>query len=144
MIIHRLTIIAIFTLFGIGSFGTSHAGSNKNDYDLQERCGKQAEESFRREWGEGVVNMKSGMMTADYSNHYNKKMNKCFVLLSVSTMHQNNASKSIMLYDINESRTYGQFFQSKYDLPPNMCHVLDKNCSSEDEWKSLVRSYMEE
>ena len=143
MLQHRLVIVAVLTLLGLASRGTSYADSSKDDYELQERCGKRAEESFRREWGNGIKSVEGEKMSADYSNHYNKKLNKCFVLLSVSGMSKKYYN-SIMLYDVNESRTYGSFFKLEYDRPPNQCQVLGKKCKSEDEWNSFVRPYMEE
>ena len=151
MLQYPLAIVTFLTLFGLTSIGAGYAASNRDDYDLQERCGKRAEESFRRDWGEGIKNTDSGPMIADYRNHYNRKLNKCFVLLSVLTGQNKNkkeknggVSRSIMLYDINESRMYGNFLQFEFGRPPIQCHVFDKKCQSEDEWNSLVSPYMEE
>jgi hypothetical protein len=48
--------------------------------NLQERCGKLAAEVFAKEWGTGVSNSEDGQTIADYRNHYNFRLKKCFYL----------------------------------------------------------------
>jgi len=55
----------------------SYAASTKEEYELQERCGKRAEEIFRIEYRNGN---KAGKMS-NYTNHYNRKLNRCFVIV---------------------------------------------------------------
>src|SRR5262245_32857109 len=55
------------------------AQSNKELYELQERCGKRAEEFFRREYGTGSPKTEYGItMSFNYENHYSARLNKCF------------------------------------------------------------------
>jgi hypothetical protein len=66
------------------SAGSRSALSQKDLYELQERCGRRAEEVFRRGWGDGVNVKVNGMtMMASYENHYNIKMNKCLACTTV-------------------------------------------------------------
>src|SRR5450759_2885071 len=79
----RVLLIATFVLVWFGLAVNSHAGTAKEDYELQERCGKRADELFKREYGNtGITNTKDGQAIAGYKNHYNSKLNKCFVLLT--------------------------------------------------------------
>jgi len=126
----------------------SYAASTKEEYELQERCGKRAEEIFRIEYGNGN---KAGKMS-NYTNHYNRKLNRCFVIvIEIQTSIPDD--KEIMekvgfwtdktLCDINENKVYGHFL--KFSNGGLMdCKVLGKHCSSENEWDALVKPYMEE
>ena len=49
-------------------------------YNLQDRCGKVAAEVFAKEWGTGFSNTANGQAIAQYRNHYNFRLNKCFYL----------------------------------------------------------------
>lgn len=126
----------------------SHAASPKEEYDLQERCGKRAEEYFKREYGNGISNTKDGQSMTVYTNHYNKKLNKCFILLTTTnvTYKDKKVSSSTFrsLYDINENKEYGIFFKRDNDNFVFECKVSDKVCNSEDEWEALIKPYMEE
>lgn len=72
-----------------------------------------------------------------HQNHYNTKLDKCFILVSYS---KNNLK---VLREINENKTYGSV-RSKQDGTASICSVLEKTCGSEEEWNALVKSYMEE
>jgi len=61
--------IGIVFILVEGLLSNSHAGP-KEDYELQERCGKWAEELFKREYG--VSNTKNGQAITGYRNHYSK------------------------------------------------------------------------
>jgi len=115
---------------------------------LQERCGKRAEEFFKREYGNGISNTKDGQSITGFTNHYNKKLNKCFFLLTTSDLPYKDKNKSsstfIALYDINEQKEYGSFFKMQKDNMGFECKVSGKVCNSQDEWEALVKPYMEE
>ena len=38
-----------------------------------------AAQTFQKEWGANVVNIKDGLMLVNYENHYNARLNKCFI-----------------------------------------------------------------
>jgi len=125
----------------------------KEDYDLQERCGKQSKEWFEKEWGSENSNTSSDILDVNifYSNHYNKKQNKCFVLLTHKIKSKVKEKYSLTvksMIDINENNSYG-LLQVQYipegDIIKIMdCKVLDKSCNSEKEWNKLVKPYMED
>ena len=52
-----------------------YSSSKEEDYRLQEKCGKQTSEFFKKEYGNGTTTYKDGTMMNNYQNHYNKKMN---------------------------------------------------------------------
>jgi len=132
---------------------TCYAAPNKEQYELQERCGKLTKNAFEREWGrDGVVNNEDSRMLANYRNHYNAKLNKCFYLQSVAIFpksKEQGISEEVLLYDLNENKAYGYFHRMrKYGSgapeAPDNCHVLENYCRSDNEWESLIKPYMEE
>jgi len=101
----------------------------KVDYELQEQCGKRCEEWFKKEY-EG--------RKCFHTNHYNKKMNKCLILVVCS---EGGVQNQIVL-NVNESKKIGGF--SDFGQGLVLCSMLGKECKSKEEWDSLVKPYMEE
>jgi hypothetical protein len=145
--------VTILVLFLIAFFGNACAASNKDNHELQERCSKHAEDFFKRELNNGVYSDSYGTQNSTYANHYNRKLNKCFFLLSMRIVpHNIDNRKKILkqLWDISEHHKYGTFrasiestkFQKKYKTTE--CNVAEKTCHFEDEWDALVKPYMEE
>lgn len=128
----------------------SYAGPNKEEYELQEHCGKRAQEIFKQENGNGITNTKDGQALTGYTNHYNKKLNKCFVLQTTTDLSYKNkqekksSSTLITLYDVNENKDYGSFFMRDDDAQPFVCSVLEQACHSKAEWDALIKPYMED
>ena len=119
----------------------------KEEYELQDKCGQRTSEFFKKEYGNGIDNSKDGIMMSGYQNHYNKKLNKCFILIT-SKDHPKDKKMDVLLmkniYDFNENKEYGSFSKFRKDVTPSDCNVLEKTCNSEQEWDSLVKPYMEE
>src|SRR6266487_5817302 len=83
----------------------SYAQPNKEQYELQKRCGKQAAEVFAKRWGSGVKNSAAGQSVAEYLNHYNSRLNKCIYLETINTYNRGLPSFMWMkLIDLNENR----------------------------------------
>jgi hypothetical protein len=68
-------------------FGTAQASAepNKEQYELQERCGRRAAEVFKNDHGgQGAAviytDTEHGQDIATYQNHYSGLLNKCFIL----------------------------------------------------------------
>jgi hypothetical protein len=134
---------------GLASFGNGYAASNKEEYELQERCGKRAGEIFKREYGSGIKRDKDGSTNFGYKNHYNTKLNKCFFLESSRGYTEATDKKKVgfvmeRLFDINENREYGSYFKRDEDSQPTECNVERKVCHSEKEWETLIKPYMDE
>lgn len=85
----------------------------------------------------------------DHTNHFNSKLNRCFMLVSRITIGEHagyTADTSKLLLDVNEGTTIGQIQDrvtgGEEDIP--LCDMLDKRCKTEDEFDAFVKSYMEQ
>jgi hypothetical protein len=124
-----------------------YSSSTKEDYELHEKCGKRCEEVFKKEYGKGITSDKSGQMMSNYQNHYNKKLNKCFINITTTNYPKDKKTDILImknLWDVNENKEYGSFIRWRKSSTPNDCRVLDKSCGSENEWDLLVKPYMED
>ena len=117
------------------------ASLKKNTLDNQEKCAKQAKSFF--------ADLKLDNDTHDFENHYNLKLNKCFVLVSKYVAKIDDfASKD--LYDAFEQKNYASWaWKSKEDkkyweVKPFICTMLDAYCQSTEEFDAFVKTYMEE
>jgi hypothetical protein len=149
MIRKTLWIITICVLFLLPL--DVYSSSNKEDYELQERCGKRCEEYFKNKYGPGFIESELGNEFSYYENHYNKKLNKCFIYLVVVKIivETKKIRTSKYLRDIHENKDYGSFIDVSDMIEKNVepyikCVLLDKTCNSEKEWNLLVKPYMEE
>lgn len=88
-------------------------------YELQERCGKRAEEVFKGTYSYAVT----------YECHYNMKLNKCIMLIVTP------GYKSLV--DVNEHQEYGTIF---YDHG----RIEGRECKSVEECNSFVKKMMTE
>lgn len=130
--------------------------SQQQVHERTAQCGKKSREEFRRAWNEGTVMTAHGQMRAEFTNHYNVKLNSCFYLLTVN--HYTNGSDpgsaaastlNKMLFDINEGERYGEYLGPATDESPPVkfpetCKVVSLNCASRREWEVLVGPYMED
>jgi hypothetical protein len=124
----------------------AHGQANKLQYELQERCGKQAAETFKKEWDASGA---QSDITGNYENHYSARLNKCFYL-EIGTSYQKQKDqnqkdevrmlKSMRLFDLHENKEYGQYYEG-YIL---ICEVQGTKCNSEAEWRQLAKPYLEE
>jgi len=141
-------VIALILLFAVS--GYVYAQGVKEAYELQERCGKSAEEFFKKYCGDYIVTNKAGRIVSNYTNHYNRKLNKCFILVTQTSFPKDKETREELgistdktLWDINENKGCGAFL--KFDKGGLMyCEVLGKDCKSESGWDALVKPYMEE
>ncbi len=108
MIFSILIIMSLLTVFSI-----AYAASDKEVYELQERCKKSADAWFQ----ENTPKAGESTSTFDHRNHYNKKLNKCFVLFTavIPTWDANNkrgpTQERTLLMDVNENNEIGDFMQ---------------------------------
>ena len=126
--------------------GAAMALSIIEEYELQERCGRRAEEIFRKDWGKGMSQTGGAIFEGNYNSHYNKKQNKCFYLIwSTATTRkgkEQSTTRSAVLYDINRNKEYGSFSQLESDALPSRCYVLSNSCRSRQEFDKLVEPLM--
>jgi hypothetical protein len=139
----RQVSVAVLLLI---SASTASALSILEEYELQERCGRRAEEIFRKDWGKGMSQSGGSIFEGNYNNHYNKKLNKCFYLIWSTAIarkgKEQSTTRSAVLYDINGNKEYGAFSQLDTDMEPSRCVVLTNSCRSRQEFDKLVAPLM--
>jgi hypothetical protein len=132
---------------GLVCFSTCvSAQPNRQLYELQERCGRQAAEVFQREYGLGA-DRQDEQTLFHYENHYSARLNKCFFLeiaMSYEREEGKPGSKIMRLFDLNDSKEYGTFASGPTESTPLACVVRGKGCQSESEWRQLVKPFMED
>jgi hypothetical protein len=118
------------------------------DYDLQAKCSKDAKVFFNEGWRRD-----KNTILLDYSNHYNKAMNKCFIAVEYHYYSGENGSwiNNIALWDVYENVKYGLFFEDHtIFLKPayhsedavNVCEFGDKKCKTIGEFNGFTQPYM--
>jgi hypothetical protein len=139
----------------------------RQEYDLRERCGSYCIDYFHKVYGDKVKKSDNYTTHSDYVSHYNKKINKCYMLVK-SQSHPNKAIGSIIttehIIDVHENKIYGVFTISSRenvaDVQKNKnikeatisgkenviseCMVLDEKCKSKEEWDKMIKPYMDE
>ncbi len=123
---------------------------SKEQYELQERCGKQAAKVFEKEYESvtdtSVTDTKEGQNVSSYRNHYNPTLNKCFFLVTPEILayraNHNYTASLYSLIELTDHKEYGSFYKRDDVKAPMQCVVNGKSCNSEDEWELLIAPYM--
>jgi hypothetical protein len=140
-----MRVIAIIIVF-LSTFA-ANAQTNKDAYEPQVRCGKQAADAYAKDYVP-VQNTNEGQRLMDYENHYSSQLNKCFFLEKLTFVEKGKFAKQLKLFDLNENKEYGTCFDYYLDADrvPRFisCHVRDAQCSSEKEFRTLIKPYMED
>ena len=139
---------ALGALLGLVLLGSgAQAQWLKQKYELSAQCRKQAAETFRKYWGSGISTSNTGQIIGKYENHYNYRLNKCFYL-EISDSYERGKSpfRLMRLYDFQESREIGVFVGTTVFLEEKTAHcsVQEKECKSEEEWRALIKPFMED
>ena len=132
----------------------AQAQSPKQKSELSEQCRKRATEVFKKKRdGHVSVPTDTGWTFTTYQSHYNSRSNKCFYLLKREGHRENYRDsrglyKIIMLIDLHENRGIGSY-EGKTTEPTReekviVCLVQDKRCKSEEEWRALIKPFMED
>jgi hypothetical protein len=113
----------------------------KQIYELRKECAQGALEFSQR------VKLCDGKGT--YKNHYNLKLNVCFIYMSASCDSDKGKDDqfwSETLIDINDNKDYGNYVGKVkiIDDKPAMCFVGNKQCKSLLEFQKLIKPYMTE
>jgi len=120
------------------------------DYDLQAKCSRDARAWFNENWSAD-----KNTLMLDFTNHFNKHLNRCFVLVE---HHRKNLYlpdgswvNDMALIDVQENSRYGSF-RGDHEVKPkpeyhiedsvNDCSVAAKQCTTLDEFNSLIGAYM--
>ena len=115
--------------------------------DLQEKCSNQAS-SVSRQMG-----LKSAF--AVYTNHYNPKLNKCFITVFNTATVGSIPTVSMWVQDAYEGKEYAEYFwinrhgQWYLEVKPDTCKVtllsgIEKTCESQEEFEQLIKVYMDQ
>lgn len=135
-----------------GVAGPANAGQvlpTGANLDLQAKCASQAKVQFMNDgWADEKM--------AGYTNHYNDKLNKCFIWITATTVDKNTGliSSSQILEDAFEGKVFGTYtwFADKVkkygEVQPFECDMIVMNgekvtCSSADQFEKLASVYME-
>ena len=107
----------------------------------QATCAQQAKAAFQE--------LKAG--ASDYVSHYNKKFNKCFILINRMSEINGQPAMSADLYDAIERREFASYTQLTKLGKSDLLHCELKPtlqeetiCSSKQEFDAFVSKYMEE
>ena len=110
--------------------------SRKEIYELQERCGKSASEMFGKDFPKEE---RKGL--ENFENHYNVRLNKCFMLEDnmLTTRDQGKVyqTRLLTLVDVHGNKAVASF-------SPLNCDVQEKKCRTEEEFRVLIRPFMED
>jgi len=116
----------------------------KDKEKLSEQCDKQAAERFAKDWVSSH-SAEGHLVSGNYKNHYNFRLNKCFYLEVMNTQDRAEPPYTIMtLYDLNGSLEIASYSKVEGVDAPSICVVQDKKCKSEQEWRSLLKPFMED
>lgn len=135
----RLSVVVATLIFTVSA--------NAQPLDLQATCAAQARKAFNefeREWKNDPANKAFKTLSTDYQSHYNTKLKKCLMLI---TMMGNQSQTSVYLSDAYERRIYAEYLSG--EVPPITCELVPslrqkKYCTSREEFDAFVAHYMEE
>jgi outer membrane murein-binding lipoprotein Lpp len=116
--------------------------------DTQAKCAQQARIAFN-ESGLDKQAMRG------YTNHYNQKLNSCFVRLNSLKAAGKDLATYTSVQDAFEGKSYAEYFSANikgeppWSVKPSVCMVTmasgeDKDCESKKEFEELVKVYMEQ
>ena len=118
------------------------------DLDLQEKCSSASLQYFKRNWS---LNPKDSATTRilDYRNHYNRSLEKCFILVDWSydiDKRVGSWSSRVSLYDVFENRQYGEAWEG-YGIPGHpvnkvACEVDGEKCNDRLEFDQKIKHYL--
>ena len=120
------------------------------EYDLQGKCSNEAKAWFNQNWSRD-----KDTLLLHFVNHYNKKLNKCFIVVEHhrKNLHLTDGSwvNDIVLYDVQENNEYGRvredhevILNPEYhvDERTDDCSVSGKKCKSIDEFNQFSFGYL--
>jgi len=123
------------------------------DYDLQAKCGGDARAWFNENWG----SRDKDTILLDFSNHYNKKMNKCFIVVEYHYNSHlvgdggNSWTNDMVVSDVYENVKYGTFAENNYSYwKPTIttrsevitCELYGQKCKTLQEFNQLLYPYI--
>lgn len=146
LLLLSILFTGIIFLFFDNCYAATKEHDRKEISDFRERCRKSAEEFFTGRFGSGIRYDDFGQRIDTYTNHYNEKLKKCFILIDTVIIPNYKifrTSNAKTLLDIYKDTYYGSYGIAR-DGSVNLCEMLKKECQSVSEWDALVKPYMEE
>jgi len=127
-------LIVFFTTSFISVVGCNNQKSKEQSsvspkelYELQERCGKEGEEFYKKTFNESTSRLDQ--------NHYNKKLNRCFITVTDFEYHRE------YLYDVTEHKQLGFIINDDKGIWGSFSQ---QSCDLRIQCDSLVKPYMTE
>ena len=119
--------------------------TNQQAEERSAQCVKMSRDQFRRALRDGIEKSGDEKLKAQFTSHYNVKLNTCFYLLTVAS----GSTLKKMLFDVNGGEQYGEYLgpaivESPASGRPKDCRLESFYCASAGEWEVLVRPYMED
>ena len=132
------------------------ATPDKAAYELQMQCGRDAREWFTYARQSGQLSVKEGVTRSQFRNHYNARLNKCFLLATSvvdDPVYPGAVNTRFQLFDISENVAVAHLQTMTNMLGPKpvvdqviACGVEEKYCGdgfSAKQWHEAIRPYME-
>lgn len=133
----------IFSLILLAfAIGNCQAGALKDEYELKKKCGEEAARYFSDMYGNGIKKTDTYKSIISYKNHYNKKKNTCFILISDITFYNDKSLgplKIIDLIDVHDNDRIAQLADDKKNIG---CEFAGVGCKSKEEFDRLIKPYM--
>lgn len=104
-----------------------------------QKCAKGAKEYF-----------KDGSWTGGYENHFNRRLNRCYIYVRSTQSQANSVFLYRLLADVNEGTTIAEYDKqvttgtADYLVKPFVCSMLKEYCHSDEEFDAFVKTYMEQ
>lgn len=144
----RLRTSAVFSSLLSVLLVTPHAAlskPNKSPDALRDRCEKRVADAFNRDHPQREYSDKDGLHIAFFDARYDPVSKKCFYLEGVKTITASDKEFRLVetLHDVDGKSDVGAFSgvrkQNEETMNIDQCKVGQKQCSSEGEWKELIR-----
>lgn len=109
--------------------------------DLQDKCAKKAKEFFTEQY--------TDEKDYSYENHFNKKLNKCFVVIYSTKVSWEIIWTHKSIFDAYEWKTYADYSwhtvkDKKYwEVKPIVCQIWDWYCTTTEEFDEGIKKYTE-
>jgi hypothetical protein len=114
-------------------------------WEKEQQCSKSAADFFNGS------TLSESNVSAGYDNHFNHKLNKCFIFVKKTSSQGGSLFLYKILMDVNggTSSALGEYDKevrtgvADYMVKPFVCRMLDKYCKTDEEFDAFVKSYME-
>jgi hypothetical protein len=116
-----------------------------SQFDLSAKCADESS-NFYKDFSKGITNDH----LISYTDHWNRNLNKCFILITDWFMYSGQPESSKDLFDVLEGKSYGSFLTVRtLGQKPLDCEMSadgsannTKFCASQDEFDSFANPYM--